>query len=110
MPFCGGRQTFSVFLQRRILNLKEVAGEHLPTVTAQVHRATLAVTPDLALGTFIGFHPFAVTIRLEAILPYIPEIILVYIALMVVTANAKASRDGAVAENGCNACTCNATE
>ena len=75
-----------------------------------MHCASLAVTPDLALAAFIGFHPTVVTVELKAVLPNLPEIIIMYVPLMIVTAYAKAARYGTVIEDGCHVYSSHTTE
>lgn len=66
---------------------------------AQMHAVALAVTPEGAVGANSEFHPFAVAILPETILPYIPKIIGVNTALTVVGANARTGTDATVEKN-----------
>ena len=93
-----------------VLNLEIVAGQHPAILATQMHCAALAVAPNLAAGTFILFHPAAVTVYLETAVPYLPEIIGMHVALVVVAAHAQTARYGAVIKDGGYAHTCNATE
>ena len=52
------------------------------------------------MGTLVGFHPPAVTVFLELVLPDLPEAVAVDVALVVIAADAQASRDGAVGQDG----------
>ena len=79
-----------------VLDFQKVAGEHAAVFTAQMHCATLAVSPRLTFAALIGLHPFAVAIRFETVLPDFPKIILMYVALMIVTAYAQTTRYGTV--------------
>ena len=54
----------------------------------KVHSVALTVAEDVALGTDARTHPLAVAIDLVTILPYLPEIILVDVALMIVGTDA----------------------
>ncbi len=78
----------------------QVAEEESAIVVAQVHAATLAVAPHVAVGTGSGLFPRTVAEQLETVLPDIPEIVAVDIALMVVGTDAAASRDASVVEHG----------
>ena len=71
-----------------VLNFEIVAGEHPSVFAAQMHCAALAVAPNLAAGTFILFHPAAVTVYLETAVPYLPEIIGMHVALVIIAAHA----------------------
>ena len=61
-----------------------------------MHAPTLAVAEHLAVATLALFHPLAVAIRFEAILPHIPEILLVDVALVVLATDAGACRNIAI--------------
>lgn len=58
---------------------------------AQMEAVALTVTPHLAFGASLGFHPFSVAVNLEAVLPYLPEAVMIDVALMIVTSDAQAS-------------------
>ena len=64
-----------------------------------MHCAALAVTPDLAFAAFIGLHPTVVAVEFKAVLPDLPEIIIMYVSLMIVTAYAQAARYRAVTQD-----------
>ena len=64
-----------------------------------MHAVAETIAPHLAMGAVIGFHPFAVTVKLIFVLPDIPEAVLVDVTLVVVAANAQAARDGAVSKD-----------
>ena len=68
------------------------------TVT-QVHAVAHAIAPHLAVLALVGLHPFPVTVDLELVLPDVPETVFVYVALMVVAADAETSRDGAISQH-----------
>ena len=62
--------------------------------TPLVHTAALAVTEEGTRGArFQLTGPGAVTVGFEAILPNLPEVVLVDITLVIVRADAAASRD-----------------
>ena len=49
------------------------------------------VAPHLAVGAVVGFHPFAVAIFFEPVLPHIPETVFIDVSLMIVAADAEAA-------------------
>lgn len=61
-----------------------VAIHQLALVVAKVHAATLAELPNLAFGALVRLCPLAVAEFLKAVLPHIPKLILVDVALSVV--------------------------
>ena len=66
----------------------------------KVHASTFAVAEEFAVVARCKFaHPLAVAVWLEAVLPHIPEIVVVDIALVVLATHAGASRDAAVDED-----------
>lgn len=73
---------------------------------AQVHAVTFAKAPKRTVGTFATFHPVTVAVLAEAVLPHIPEIILVNIALPVVGADTRTCTDAAVKQYRGNAYAC----
>ena len=73
-----------------------VAIHQLPLVVTKVHAATLAELPHLAILALILLGPLTVAELLEAVLPHIPELVPIYIALSVVGSHACASRDIAI--------------
>lgn len=77
---------------------------------AQMHAIALAIAPDLAFVAFVGLHPSAVAVSFEAVLPHFIEVVGIDIALMVVAADAQASRDGAIGEYRSDADACVAAE
>ena len=66
---------------------------------AQMHPVAFAIAPVPATGAGASAHPFAVAVRLEAVGPYVPEVVLIYIALGIVGAYARARADAAVDEH-----------
>ena len=77
-----------------------LANLQFAVAVAQVEAVALAIAPHLALGALVFLHPLAVAIHLVLVLPDVPEAVLVDVALMVVAADAEASRDGAVGQDG----------
>ena len=63
---------------------------------AQMHAVAEAVSPHLAVGTLVSLHPFAIAIDIKSILPDIPKTILIDVSLMIVIANAKATRNRSI--------------
>lgn len=74
-----------------------VAGEQVAVVVVEVEAGAFAVAPDFAVFAFAFLGPAAVAHHMEAVLPHIPEIVLVDIALVHVAAHGGAAADGAVA-------------
>lgn len=68
--------------------LEHVAVEQASVADAQVHAVALAVAPVVAVGTRAGLHPGAVAVRGKAVLPHVPEVVLIDVALAVVGADA----------------------
>ena len=77
-----------------------LANLQLPVTIAEVHAVALAIAPHLAMLALVGLHPFPVAVNLEFVLPNVPKTVLVDIALMVVAADAEATRDRTVSQNG----------
>ena len=73
-----------------------VVAEEKVLVVAEVHTVALAVLPHLASGALAPHHSCAVAEPLEAVLPHIPEVILIYITLREVGAHACAAQDIAI--------------
>lgn len=63
---------------------------------AQMHTIAVAVAEELAVGAIAGLHPAAVAVDLETVCPHVVEIVVVYIALIIVGSDAGARADGAV--------------
>ena len=78
-----------------------VAEHKLAIFAAEVHAATLAVAPEFTgVARLLLAHPLAITVRFEAMLPDLPEVVLVDVALVVLAAYAGASRDATVNQDG----------
>ncbi len=76
--------------------LFQVAVHQVAVGVAEVHAVAFAVAPEGAVGAFACLHPGAVAIWLELILPYLPEIILIDIALPIISPDTGASPDSTV--------------
>jgi hypothetical protein len=50
-------------------------------VITQMHAISLAITEIFTVCAFAGLHPGTVSVWLIAVLPYIDEVVLVYVAL-----------------------------
>ena len=60
--------------------------------SAEVHAATLAVAEEFTVVARCKFaHPLTIAVWLEAVLPHIPEIVVVDIALVVLATHTGAS-------------------
>lgn len=66
----------------------------------QMHSPTKTITKRFAISTLTLLHPLAVAKRLETVFPNVQEIVLVDVALHIAAVNIRASRDGAVYEDG----------
>ena len=66
-----------------MFDLKVIAGQYLALTVTQVHGTALAVSPYLAVAALVFLHPLAVAVEFETVLPQIPEIICMDIALIV---------------------------
>ncbi len=73
--------------------------QFLGPLVAQVEARAFAVAPVLAFFAVAYFCPAAVAHHLVAVLPHIPEVVLVDVTLYVVAAEARASRDAPVAKH-----------
>ena len=74
-----------------------VAAEQLAVVVIEVQAGAFAVAPDFAVLALSFAGPRAVAHHLKTVLPHLPEIVLVYISLIHVTAHRGAAADAAVA-------------
>ena len=77
-----------------------VTHQEILIIVVEVHAITFAVLPHFAIGTLALLGPATVAELLEAILPHIPEVILVDITLGEVGSYAGATRDIAIDTNG----------
>ena len=57
---------------------------------AQVHAVAPAIAEIVARGTFACAHPFAVAVGKEAVFPYVHELVLIDVALVIIGADAGA--------------------
>ena len=81
----------------------QMAEQQFPVAVAQMHTVTLTVTEIAARGTIVLLHPLTVAILLVTALPYIHEVILIDIALIVVGSDAGTGSDGTVGHHGAHA-------
>ena len=70
-----------------------MAEQQIAVFVAQVHAVAPAIAEELALAAIALAHPFAVAIRGEAVGPHLPEIVAVYVALLIVGADARTRRN-----------------
>ena len=68
----------------------DVAEQESAFAVTEMHAVALTVAEEPTVGTRTSTHPCTVAIGLEAMFPYIHEIVLVDIALVVVAADAGA--------------------
>ena len=73
-----------------------MAEKKVLVIVVEMHAVTLAVLPHLAVGALALLRPCAVAELLEAVLPHIPEVVFVDIALREVGAHRGAARDVAI--------------
>ena len=71
--------------------------QQVAIVIVEVQAGAFAVAPDFAVFALAFLGPASVTHHLEAVLPHIPEVVLVDIALVHVAAHRGAAADSAVA-------------
>ncbi len=76
-----------------------MAHQELSIFITKVHAVATAVSEDFAVGARTCTHPFTLTIAVEAICPYVHEIILINITLVEVGTYARASRYASIAEH-----------
>ena len=74
-----------------------VAGEQVAVIVVEVQAGAFAVTPDFTVFTLAFLGPRAVAHHLEAILPHLPEVILVDVALAHVATHRGTAADAAIA-------------
>ena len=68
-----------------------------------MHAVALTVAEVFAVGTLVTTHPFTIAVQHIAVLPYIHEVILIDVALIVVCADAGTGSDGTVGHHGAHA-------
>lgn len=73
-----------------------MAYHKLAFVVAQVEAVAVAVAEETARGAVVGAFPFIGAVGLVAVLPDIPELVLVDVALMVAGTDASTGGNGAV--------------
>lgn len=74
----------------------EMAVHEVAIGVSQVHAVTFAVSPEGAVGTYAASHPLPVAIDFVAVLPYVPQVILIDVALCVVCPYARTRPDATV--------------
>lgn len=74
-----------------------VAAKQVAVVVVEVETGALTVAPHLAVLTLVFPSPTSVTHDLKAVLPDVPKVILVDVALVHVATDGGAAADGAVA-------------
>ena len=72
-------------------------------VVVEVHTITLAVAPHLALLASPLMRPLAVAERLKAVLPHLPEVVFIDIALVEASADTRTARNSTIDLNTYNA-------
>ena len=73
-----------------------MAVHETPFGVSQMHSVSFAVSPVAAFGARACLHPRVVSVGPEAVLPHVPEVVAVYVALRVVCTYARAGADAAV--------------
>lgn len=76
-----------------------MAAKQVAVVVVEVEAGAFAVAPDFAVFALVFLGPGSVTHDLEAVLPDVPKVILVDVALVHVATDGGAAADGAVATN-----------
>ena len=69
-----------------------MAVHQLALVVTKVHTSTTTELPYLAVAALVTLGPLPIAVLLEAVLPYVPEPIAVYVTLCVVSSHACATR------------------
>ena len=77
-----------------------MADFQLTFIIAQMKAVAMAVAEEAARGAVAGAFPFVGAVGLVAVLPYIPELVFVDVALMVAGADAGTGSDSAVGHDG----------
>ena len=78
----------------------QVANHETAFVVAQVKAVAVTVAEETALGAVAGALPGVGAVGLVAVLPDVPELVLVDVALMIVGTDAGTGSDGAVGHDG----------
>lgn len=76
-----------------------MAAEQLLIVVVEVQAAAFAVAVYLAMGTLALAGPGAVAHLLEAVLPHIPDVVAIDVALREIATDTGAARDIAIAQH-----------
>lgn len=77
----------------------EMAMHNVAVGITQVQPITFAVSPEGAVGTYAASHPLPVAVDTVAVLPYVPQVILVDISLCVVCPYARTRPDTPVKQH-----------
>ena len=97
------RQFFFVriaILDQELFKQSAIVAEHqILIIIVEMHSVTLAVLPHCAVGTLTLASPLPIAELCEAILPHIPEIVVIDIALSKVCADTCATRDISIHTN-----------
>ena len=77
--------------KKRLLSDPVIMTENkIAFIIAKMHSVALAIAEPFAVSALVLLHPGTVTVWLETVFPYIDEIILVNITLMIVSTYAAA--------------------
>ena len=89
----------------------EMANHKRTVFTSEMHTVSFAVAEEFAcVAGFYPAHPLTVAIRLKAVFPNGPEIVLINIALVVLATDRGAGRDTAIDKDRSHTDTCHAME
>src|SRR5574344_514503 len=78
-----------------------------PTVIiTQMHAVASTISEIFAFLTIFSPHPFTVPVFLIPRVPHLPEVIFINVALMIIRADAWASRNGTVIQHRCRIDSC----
>lgn len=101
----------SPVINYRLYNLPAMAGQYFFLICCPVvHAASFAIPVLFASGTLSGLRPFPVAVNLEAVVPYINEIVLVDVALNKASVNVWTCPNAAVNQDGTDVNACPAEE
>lgn len=81
------------------LEAVEVANQEVAIIITEVHPITKAVLPAFTSGTGSSFCPTTVAVLFEPILPYLPKVVVMDVALLVIKTDTGAGTDRAIAED-----------
>ena len=89
-----------------ILNHLVLADLKRAFIVTEVHAVAQTVSPHLASLAGSRLHPLAVSVQFITMLPNLPEMVVIDVALVVVATDAEAARDGTVGEDGSDVDSC----